>query len=205
MSDTSASGDAGKTPETPETPAAPAPKKDGNGIKWYDKRLMIPSLIIWLVLSGVFYALAMRHKPPEGYVFPREPVITGKYKCCEDGGRYSASWVGKVFVDCRTFGYYIFMGTNRNDCGLTQLNGHVVEATRVVLPSSSRTNGITVRITAYGQTYLDVSDEQIRKWWIRESTTGSVSVAMTVTSILYLIFFAYLNYFYKPTPRKGAQ
>lgn len=202
MNDTSASGDAGKTPETP---AAPPPKKDGNGIKWHDRRLLIPSFAIFLVLSVVFYGLAMRHKPPEGYEFPREPVISGKYKCCEAGGRYSGSWVGNVSVNCRTFGYYIFLGTNRNDCDLTQLNGHVVEATRVVLPSSSPTNGITVRITAYSQTYLDVSDEQIRERWIRESTSGSVSVAMTATSILYLIFFAYLNYFHKPTPRKGAQ
>jgi len=191
-------------PELQKEPEAPPPKKDGNGIKWYDKRLMISSLIIWLLLSGVFYALAMRHKPPEGYVFPREPVITGKYKCCEDGGRYSASWVGKVFVNCRSFGYF-FMGTNRNDCGLTQLNGHVVEATRVVLPSSRPTNGITVRITAYGQTYLDVSDEQIRERWIRESTMGAVSRAMTAATILYFLLFVYLNYFHKPTPRKGAQ
>jgi hypothetical protein len=194
------------TPETSSEGSDPAakPKRDGNGIKWYDKRLLIPSLIIWLVLSGVFYALAMRHKPPEGHVFPREPVISGKYKCCEDGGRYSASWVGNVFVNCRSFGYF-FMGTNRNDCDLTQLNGHVVEATRVVLPSSSPTNGITVRITAYGQTYLNISDEQIRERWIRESTMGAVSRAMTAATILYFFLFVYLNYFHKPTPRKGAQ
>jgi hypothetical protein len=192
-------------PELQTEPEAPPPKKDGNGIKWYDKRLLIPSLIIWLVLSGVFYALAMRHKPPEGYVFPREPVISGKYKCCEDGGRYSASWVGNVSVNCRTFGYYIFLGTNRNDCDLTQLNGHVVEATRVVLPSSSPTNGITVRITAYGQTYLDVSDEQIRERWIRESTSAAVLLAFILALIAHLVLQTYFNYFHKPTPRKGAQ
>lgn len=193
-------------PDEKVTPPAGERQRDGNDIKWYDKRLMVPSLIIFLILSVIFYSLAMRHKPPEGFVFAREPVISGQYKCCEAGGRYSASWVGKVSVDCRTFGYYIFLGTNRNDCGLKeQLNGHQVEVTRVLLPSSSPTEGIAVRITAYGQTYYDVSDQQIRERWISASTTGAFLLAFILTLIAHFLFQIYLTYFHKPSSSKGKQ
>jgi len=196
------------TPPSQEVPSSlePKPKKDGNDIKWYDKRLMIPSLIIWLVLSGVFYGQAMRHKPPEGYVFPREPMLSGTYKCCEAGGRYSASWVGNVQVSCRGFGYYQFLGTNRNDCGFKeQLNAHPVEVTRAYLPSSGDRSPLGVRITSQGQTYYDVSDQQIRERWIDESTSGAVSLAMSIASIFYFLIFVYFNYFHKPKPIKGDQ
>ncbi len=194
-------------PTTPSNePGALEPKRDGNDIKWYDKRSMIPSFIIFLFLSALFYSLAMRHKPPEGFVFQRAPVISGEYKCCEAGGRYSASWVGKIQVSCRGFGFYEFLGTNRNDCGLKeQLNGRPVDVTRSNIPSFGDRSPIVVKINAYGQTYLDVSDQQIRERWIHESTTGAVSLAMSVTTILYFILFVYLTYFHKPSSSKGAQ
>lgn len=193
-------------PQTePQTYEPPPPKKDGNGIKWYDKRLLIPSLLIWLVLSGLFYALAMRHKPPEGHVFPREPVISGKYKCCEAGGRSSQSWVGSMQISCKPFGYHS-VGRNLNDCGLKeQLNGHFVEVTRAYVPSSRERDPIVVRITANGQTYLNVSDAQIRERWIRESTSAAVLLAFLLTLIAHLVLQTYFTYFHKPTPRKGAQ
>lgn len=180
-------------------------KKDGNDVKWYDKRLMIPSLIIFLILSALFYSLAMRHKPPEGFVFPREPVISGQYKCCEAGGRSSQSWVGGRQISCKPFGYHS-IGRNLNDCGLKeQLNGHPVEVTRAFIPSSSERDPIVVRITAYGQTYYDVSDQRIRERWISESTSGAISLAMSVASIFYFVSFVFFNYFHKPAPHKGDQ
>jgi hypothetical protein len=181
-------------------------KRDGNDIKWYDKRLMIPSLVIWLVLSVLFYTLAMRHKPPEGFVFERAPVLTGIYKCCEAGGRYSASWVGNELVDCRTVGYYQFLGTNRNDCGLKeQLNGRSVEVVLAYIPSSGDRSPLGVRITAQGQTYLDVSDQEIRERWISESTSGAALLAFLLTLIAHLILRIYLAYFHKPITLKGDQ
>ena len=90
MSNPQVSGDGPPTPPAPE-PAKPG-KQDGNDIKWYDKRLLIPSLIIAPLLFVLFYTLAMRHKPPEGFVFERDPVISGYYKCCGAGGRSSQSW-----------------------------------------------------------------------------------------------------------------
>ena len=189
--------------------SAPTPatsKRDSSDAKWYDKRLMIPSLIIWLVLFVLFYGLAMRHKPPEGYVFPREPVISGKYKCCEAGGRYSASWVGNVQVSCRGFGYYQFLGTNRNDCGFKeQLNGHPVDVTRAYLTSSGNRSPLAVRITSQGQIYYDVSDRQIRERWISESTSGAGLLAFIFSLLVHLILQIYLAYLHKPSPHKGAQ
>ena len=188
------------------TPTVAETKRDGNGVKWYDKRMMIPSLIIAPLLFVLFYTLAMRHKPPEGFVFERAPVLTGIYKCCEAGGRYSASWVGNEQVNCRGFGYYEFLGTNRNDCGLkAELNGRTVEVVLAYIPSSGDRSPLGVRITSQGQIYLDVSDQEIRERWISESTSGTISLAMSVASIFYFFIFVYFNYFYKPTPRKGAQ
>ena len=200
------SADPPRVPENgPDAPPA-KPKRDGNDIKWYDKRLMIPSLIIWLVLSGLFYTLAMRHKPPEGFVFERAPVLSGIYKCCEAGGRYSASWVGNELVDCRTVGYYEFLGTNRNDCGFKeQLNGRTVEVVLAYIPSFGDRSPLGVRITSQGQTYLDVSDQEIRDRWISASRSGAISLAMSVTSIIYFWLFVYFNYFQKPILRKGDQ
>lgn len=191
-------------PETSTESYAAAPantKRDGNGIKWYDRRLMIPSVIIWLVLSGVLYTLAMRHKPPEGFIFERAPMLSGIYKCCEAGGRYSASWVGGASVNCTGFGYYEFLGTNRNDCSLKeQLNGRHVEVTRVYLPSSGARSPLGVKITSHGQTYYDVSDQRIRERWIDESTSGAVLLAFILTLITHLILQIYFSYFHKPTP-----
>ena len=63
-------------------------------IKWWDKRLLARSTLFGLALFGLFWALAERAKPPEGFVFERLEPISGVYKCCEAGGRYSKSWVG---------------------------------------------------------------------------------------------------------------
>ena len=187
------------------TQPEPEPKKDGNDVKWYDRRLMIPSLIIAPLLFVLFYTLAMRHKPPEGFVFEREPVLSGTYKCCEAGGRYSASWVGNVQVNCRGFGYFAF-GTNRNDCGFKeQLNGHPVEVTRVYLPSSGARLPLGIRITSKGQTYYDVSDQRIRERWISESVSDAALLGFLLTLIVHLVLRIYLAYFHKPSPRKGDQ
>jgi hypothetical protein len=181
------------------------PKKADKDIKWYDKRLMIPSLIIWLVLSVLFYALAMRHKPPEGYVYPREQVLSGKYKCCEAGGRSSQSWIGVRQISCKPFGYHS-IGRNLNDCGFKeQLNGHPVEVTRAFVPSSGERDPIVVRIVAYGQTFYDVSDQEIRNRWISESTSGAGLLAFLLTLLVHLVLRIYLAYFHKPTTNKGDQ
>ena len=192
-------------PKPASVPPVPEPKKDGNDVKWYDRRLLMPSLVIWLLLSVLFYTLAMRHKPPEGFVFEREPVLSGAYKCCEAGGRSSQSWVGSQQVSCKPFGYHS-IGRNLNDCGLKeQLDGRQVEVTRAYVPSSRERDPIVVQITSQGQTYYDVSDQEIRERWISESTSGAISLAMSVASIFYFFIFVYFNYFHKPTPCKGDQ
>lgn len=176
-----------------------------NDVKWYDKRLMIPSLLIMTLLSVIFYTLAMRHKPPEGFVFEREPVITGEYRCCYPSGRHSASWVGNVQLSCRNFDYYAFLGASRDDCGLKeQLNGQTVEVVQAYIPSSGDRSPLSVRITAHGQTYYEVSDQEIRERWIFASSTGAVLLALLLTVIFHAGFHIYLIYFHKPTAPKGT-
>jgi hypothetical protein len=165
---------------------------------------MIPSLVIWLVLSVLFYTLAMRHKPPEGFVFEREPVLSGTYKCCEAGGGSSQSWVGSQQVSCKPFGYHS-IGRNLNDCGLKeQLDGRQVEVTRAYVPSSRERDPIVVQITSQGQTYYDVSDQRIRERWIDESTSGAGLLAFLLTLIVHFILGIYFIYFHN-APSKGDQ
>jgi len=75
-------------------------------VKWYDKRLLMCSTVFGLICFAIFLYLAKRAEPPEGFVFPRAPTISGIYKCCEAGGRYSQSWVGDQGVNCRGFSFF---------------------------------------------------------------------------------------------------
>lgn len=163
-------------------------------VKWYDKRLLIRSVVMGLVFFGLLYTWAMRSKPPEGFVFERVPAITGIYKCCEAGGRYSQSWVGGIEVSCRGFSYFEFLGTNRNDCGLKeQLNGQPVEVVRATVPSSGTRDPLVMRITSSGKTFYEISDQRIRELWIYATTSSAQTLAFILIVILHTAQLIYLN------------
>lgn len=163
-------------------------------VKWYDKRLLIRSVVMGLVFFSLLYTWAMRSKPPEGFVFERVPAISGIYKCCEAGGRYSKSWVGGIGVNCSPFSYFEFLGTNRNDCGLKeQLNGQPVEVVGAIIPSSGSRGPIVVRITSRGKTFYDINDQRIKELWIFGTTSSSVTIAFILIVILHGAQLIYLN------------
>lgn len=162
--------------------------------KWYDRKLLFRSSAAGLVFFGLLYVLAMRHKPPEGFVFERMPSISGIYKCCEAGGRYSKSWVGGTGINCSPFSYFEFLGTNRNDCGLKeQLNGLPVEVVRAVIPSAGSRDPLVVRITSNRKTFYEVDDRRIRERWIYASTSSAVTLAFILVVILHGAQLIYLN------------
>lgn len=153
-------------------------------IKWYDKKLLIRSALLGLMLFTVFWGIAKREEPPEGHVFERLPAISGVYRCCEAGGRYSKSWVGRRGVNCQGFSYY-HLGTGRNDCGFKeQLDGVQVVVEQVLIPAYDGPLPLVSKIGAGGNTYYEISDGRIRELWIN----GSQKNAFTLAFILGAVF-----------------
>ena len=163
-------------------------------VKWNDKRLLIRSVVFGLVFFGLLWALAMRVRPQEGFVFERVPAITGIYKCCEAGGRYSKSWVGGVGISCGPSGYFYFIGTNRNDCGLKeQLSGQPVEVFQALVPPLGARSPLVVKITSKGNTFYELGDVRLRELWISSSNIGAFTLAFILAVILHTAQLIYLN------------
>jgi hypothetical protein len=162
-------------------------------VKWWNKKLLARSALVGLAFYGLFWALAERAKPPEGHVFERLPTISGIYKCCDAGGRYSQSWVGGIGVDCLGFSYY-HIGTGRNDCGLKEkLNGLVVEADRVLVPAYDGPLPLISKITSGGYTYYEQSDQRIRELWISGSNGGASTLGWLIFLIVHFIQLVYFD------------
>jgi hypothetical protein len=154
-------------------------------VKWWNKKLLARSALVGLAFYGLFWALAERAKPPEGHMFERLPTISGIYKCCDAGGRYSKSWVGGTGINCSPVGFYEFLGTNRNDCGLKErLNGRPVDVVRAMTPSFGNRDPLVVQISSDGATYYGLSDARLRELWI----SSSRSAALTLGFVLFVIF-----------------
>ncbi|MGI4777802.1 MAG: hypothetical protein ACRYGA_06725 [Janthinobacterium lividum] len=167
-----------------------APQRE---IKWHDRKLILRSFVCSLIFLAVLCGLAKRAEPPEGHLFERLPAISGIYKCCEAGGRYSRSWVGHKTVACTGFTYYLFLGTNRNDCGFkSQLNGQQVEVVETYLPSITASDPVVIKLKTQTTTYIDLSDKEIRDRWIsgsyRDATFG-----FTLGLIFHFFQFVYFN------------
>jgi hypothetical protein len=168
-----------------------APKTE---VKWWNKKLLIRSALVGLMSFGLFWGLAERVKPPEGYVFERLPAISGTYKCCESGGRYSKSWVGGIGINCSPIDYYEFLGTNRNDCGLKeQLNGRPVEVIRAVTPSLGDRSPLVVQISSNGQAFYQLNDKRLRELWISGSRISAFTLGFILAAIFHSAQLIYLD------------
>ena len=163
-------------------------------VKWWDKTVLIRSVLVGLAFFCLFWMLAERVKPPEGYAFEKLPAISGTYKCCEAGGRYSKSWVGGTGINCSPIGYYEFLGTNRNDCGLKeQLNGRSVEVIRAVTPSFGDRFPLVVQITSSGQAFYQLNDQRLRELWILESRISAFTLGFILAVIFHGAQLIYLD------------
>lgn len=161
-------------------------------IKWYDKKLLIRSTLVGLIFFAILWGLAKRAEPPEGFVFERLPAISGVYRCCEAGGRYSKSWVGSTIVFCLGSSYY-HIGTGRNDCGLKeQLDGVQVTVEQVLVPAYDGPSPIVAKIDAGGRTYYDKTDQRIREIWIHGSFFDA-TFGFTLAMIFHFFQLIYFN------------
>ena len=162
-------------------------------VKWWHKRPLIASVIVGVAFYGWFWMLANRQTPPEGFVFERLPTITGIYRCCDGGGRYSKSTAGGHTVECGVHSYY-GLSTGRNDCGhREQLNGRIVEVLQILQPDYRGLLPITIKITSNNQIFYELSDQRIRELWISGSTGDASTLGWFAVLIFNVIQLAYLN------------
>lgn len=155
-------------------------------IKWWDQKLLFRSLLVGLVFFGIFWGLAKRAEPSEGHVFERLPTVSGTYRCCDAGGRYSQSWVGDESINCKGFSYY-HIGTGRNDCGLKeQLNGLIVNVEQIFVPAYDQPLRLVSKISLDGRVYYARNNQLIRERWI----AGSKKDAALLGYIFFIVFHA---------------
>lgn len=174
-----------KKQDSQATPWRPWWKK--SAIDLWDKRLLIPSLIVGLVVYAWCSYQIKIHTPPEGFVYEQLEPLTGVYKCCGDeGGRSSNSWVGDVAVRCAYPAYY--GGPSYTSCKFkAQLNGHIVTVKRVWYPFNSGRGTVVTELTSNGQIYYNRTGDQIRRQWRSASEGGAQSNALGTFLITYLI------------------
>ena len=175
----------------------------GKEIKWYDRKLLLRSFVVGLMFFGLFWGLAKRAEPPEGYVFERLPAISGIYNCCYAGGRYSQSWVGAEGVNCLGFSYF-HIGTGRNDCGLKeQLNGRHVTVERVLVPAYDGPLSIVSKIVSGETTYYEKSNQRMRELWIIGSRFDA-AFGFNLAIIFHCFQLVYINRKFKKNPGEKA-
>lgn len=155
----------------------------------WDKRLLIPSLIVGLAAYAWCSYQIKIHTPPEGYVYEQLEPLTGVYKCCGDeNGRSSKSWVDDVYVSCATPVYY--GGQSYTACRFKEeLNGKVVTVKRIKFQHSWGESVLVNEISSNGRIYYSRTDKKVRDMWLSASEGGSQSNALGAFLIAYLILY----------------
>lgn len=154
----------------------------------WDKRLLIPSLIVGLAAYAWCSYQIKIHTPPEGYVYEQLEPLTGVYKCCGDGGRSSKSWVDDVPTRCITPAYY--GGQRYTDCGFkNELNGKVVTVKRVWYDTNFGRANLVRELKSEERLYFYNTDQKIREMWLLGSENEAQSNALGAFLIAYLILY----------------
>jgi hypothetical protein len=153
-------------------------------IRW--TLFLLPTLATFL---GTYLYLdwqAKPHTPPDGYVFPREPVLVGTYRYEAPGGKIYRTWLDETPILCNGFSYFgaTFAQTGAyTDCGLRDsLRDKQVEVHRVRFPlKNPNASPMVVKIVSEGVTHFDISDAEVRERWIRDTERSASSTARMLT------------------------
>lgn len=142
-------------------------------IWWWKKQYFYRSFIFWAVVFVLLLSLIELEKPPENFSFVRHPAISGVYSCCDTGTRYSRSTVGEITVLCGGIDYFDFLGANFA-CGLKEkLNGKMVSAVGVSIPTAFSSSPRVVEIKVDDRIYYEMNDRSLREIWISSSRWGA--------------------------------
>ena len=175
-----------KSTEPTTEPLQPWWKK--GAIDLWDKRLLIPSLVVGLAVYAWCSYQVKIHTPPVGYVYEELEPVTGVYKCCESGNRSSNSWVGNVHARCVPPAYY--WGNQYADCGFKkELNGKVVTIKRIWYATSGGQTSVVRELSADGRVYFHYTDQKIREMWIFGSEGDAQTNALRAFLVAYLISY----------------
>ncbi|MCW5655728.1 hypothetical protein [Hydrogenophaga sp.] len=159
---------------------------DYTKIQWWDRNSFFRSIATFVVVLIGLLGWVEHIKPPEEKPFERLPMISGIYKCCEAGGRYSASWVGSSQIVCGPTSYWGVIGTPRNDCGLkAALDDERVEVERVFTPLAFGPNILVKRIRSNSNTFYEISDHELHRRWINESRREAFSISTIIFIAIY--------------------
>ena len=160
--------------DSPLVSTDPPQKKWAANAKEIAKELLmfVPSILVAIGINFYLLEQAKPFTPPEGYVFPREPVLEGIYRLEHHQGRNATvSYVGDTLVSCGHPSYYLatlVAHFGSYDCGFErELNGKNVSVELVRVPTKNKkVTDIVVRITHDGHDYRHVTDASIRDRWI---------------------------------------
>lgn len=175
-----------------------APQQEGKSKRWPFKMHLL-RIALWLVpvilceygMYQYLWSQAEAYMPPVGYVFPREPVLIGEYRYKVEKYRHGTySYVDETQIQCRSFSFYdgTFFQTEKDfDCNflMKKLAGKQVEVHRVRLPK--KINDGTprvVQIISEGQMYLNLSDDEIRNRWIKDTKFCAIGTLFLVLPVV---------------------
>jgi hypothetical protein len=163
------------------------------------------AIVVQAPISFWLWQQAKPFAPPEGHVFARE-VLKGTYvhqAGVQAPGIYS-TYIGNYQILCNHFSYYFgtffSSGGKYTHCYLQELHGQEVEAERVQVPQKlEKKYPMVVKLTAGGKTYIDMSDRQIRDWWLKSTQSWSQSnvLAFILFPVMALVTFLVDKFFFK--------
>lgn len=158
--------------------------------------ILLPPLLLSLGFYSYLHHQADALAPPIGYVFPREPIVTGVYEFkVLEGRRNFRSMVDGTQIWCQSFSYYAgtwVQGGGYFDCGRQELNGKRVEVHQARVPRKNEIVGpIVIKLIADGQVVFELSDAEIRKTWMAD-TAHDVFWAALLGYIVIACICAYL-------------
>lgn len=146
---------------------------------------------VWAISVGVVFYVALRVWLSL-YVFANPkleylPSLEGTYKCCYASGRYSASYVSRVPVNCYPFTYFL-LGTGRNDCGYKEeLDGKYAKVERLLLPSFFGSNPIVFKLSDESKVYFNYTEETMLEMWRNGTIRSASTIAILPFGVVYML------------------
>ena len=159
------------------------------------------NLGVIFAFSAYLWSQAKPFIPSEGYVFPKELVLTGKYQNrVLPSSKFSSTLVGATDIFCNSFSYFSatrFGTGGDSDCGFEEeLNGKLVEVHRVRIPTKNpEAEPVVVKIISLsegGKIYLDLTDAEIREKYIRYTRQTTWLNNMAILLICFVMFFSFI-------------
>lgn len=162
---------------------------------------ILPVLFVGLSVSRCLRHEAEPFTPQVGQIFPREPVLQGEYRfIVRPGNKNFWSSVDSASILCSPFSFYNgtpIGGRGPFDCNfwMKNLQGKQVEVHRVRVPTkTNKAEPRVVKIISEGRIYKDLSDDQVRERWLRD-TNININIEAVFLAVVSMVLFWPLSKF----------